>query len=228
MLARLPQINANEVNRYPYTFFHVDSVTGSQATDIFQTCNITGCVVWVQATSVGGTPDFTISVETSKDIEDANFVEVTPAGTETIPIVIQDESVHVISMNMVDLHDFARFRINMQGGDPGDDVITMRVMFLYGDFTHANLSSGGGPQKVTGDLSDGSLSTDSRQLALQFDDAGSGVSYLGEAVAGTATSAASWRIKRITDTAGDIAQEWADGDINFNNIWNNRAALSYS
>ncbi len=65
-------------------------------------------------------------------------------------------------------------------------------------------------------------------LAVQLDDIGGGVTYVGEADAGSATSAASWRIKEITETGPDISIIWADGDTNFNNIWDNRLVLSYS
>lgn len=50
--------------------------------------------------------------------------------------------------------------------------------------------------------------------------------YIGEATPGTATSAATWRIKRLDLTAGLIIQ-WADsGD--FTQVWNNRASLTYN
>jgi hypothetical protein len=66
-------------------------------------------------------------------------------------------------------------------------------------------------------------------VALRFDNATDPIAYKGEANAGTATSAATWRISRIT-TAGDgsVTIEWADGNTNFDNIWNNRTSLSYS
>lgn len=45
----------------------------------------------------------------------------------------------------------------------------------------------------------------------------------------TATSAALWAIKRIVyDGTSRFTQTWADGDLNFDNIWDNRAILSYS
>lgn len=72
-------------------------------------------------------------------------------------------------------------------------------------------------------------------LASQLDDTGGSpnVLYKGEALAGTLTSAALWRIQQIiitTDIGGndDIAILWADGDTEFNNIWDNRLSLSYS
>lgn len=80
--------------------------------------------------------------------------------------------------------------------------------------------------------SDGQVQVDvdvaTTQYALQLDDAGSGVTYIGDAVPGTATSAATWRVKRMTETGADIAIDWADGDADFDNIWDNRASLSYS
>lgn len=52
------------------------------------------------------------------------------------------------------------------------------------------------------------------------------VDYVGEAAIGTATSAAAWRIKRIDSTTGIIIQ-WAGTGV-FDQIWDNRASLSYS
>ena len=52
------------------------------------------------------------------------------------------------------------------------------------------------------------------------------VDYVGEAVIGTATSAASWRIKKV-DSASGIVITWAGTGV-FDQIWDNRASLSYS
>jgi hypothetical protein len=66
-------------------------------------------------------------------------------------------------------------------------------------------------------------------LALRYDNSTAPVSYKGEANAGTAVSSASWRISKITSAVdGSVTIEWADGNTNFDNIWNNRASLSYS
>lgn len=52
------------------------------------------------------------------------------------------------------------------------------------------------------------------------------VDYVGEAAIGTATSSASWRIKKVDSTSG-ISITWA-GTGTFDQIWDNRASLSYS
>ena len=65
------------------------------------------------------------------------------------------------------------------------------------------------------------------QYALQLDSVGA-TTYIGEAVPGTITSAALWRIKRMVETGPDLVITWADGNENFDNVWDSRAGLSYS
>lgn len=57
-------------------------------------------------------------------------------------------------------------------------------------------------------------------------DEGATYTYVGQAVPGTATSAAEWIIKRIENSTGNIL--FADGNANLDNIWDNRAILTYS
>lgn len=52
--------------------------------------------------------------------------------------------------------------------------------------------------------------------------------YFGWAEPGVATSAASWKIKRIINTSGALSTTWADGDDVSNNVWDNRASLTYT
>lgn len=59
------------------------------------------------------------------------------------------------------------------------------------------------------------------------DEASSTVTYVGEAVPGTATSAAAWRIKRVSVSGSITSILYAGSAATFVNVWNNRAALSY-
>ena len=68
----------------------------------------------------------------------------------------------------------------------------------------------------------------SPDLATRLDDTTTAsVTYVGKAAIGTATSAASWQVQKIDETTG-LVITWADGDADFNNIWDNRASLTYS
>lgn len=57
-----------------------------------------------------------------------------------------------------------------------------------------------------------------------------GYYYNGWSDPGAATSAAKWKIYRETiATDGDVTEiKFASGSINFDQIWDNRATLSYS
>lgn len=52
------------------------------------------------------------------------------------------------------------------------------------------------------------------------------VDYVGEATIGTTTSSSAWRIKKVDSTSG-TAVTWAGTGV-FDQVWDNRASLSYS
>ncbi len=62
----------------------------------------------------------------------------------------------------------------------------------------------------------------------KIDQASATVTYLGQAAPGTATSAASWRIQRMSVSGTVTTMEYADGDLSYNNVWDNRASMSYA
>jgi len=62
---------------------------------------------------------------------------------------------------------------------------------------------------------------------------GSGFIYRGKAQPGSLDSQAVWQIERLEITIDvgnrdDIDNAWADGNANFDNIWDDRLGLSYS
>ena len=64
--------------------------------------------------------------------------------------------------------------------------------------------------------------------ALRYDATSSTVQYVGEAPISSSESSAVWKIFRLTYVGDSITIEWADGDDLFNNVWADRATLSYS
>jgi hypothetical protein len=77
--------------------------------------------------------------------------------------------------------------------------------------------NGNGVMEITGDLA----------LRYVADSVVSTTFYLGKAFTGTATSEAKWQIKKIDESAGTVIT-WADGNSDFDNVWDNRQSLSYS
>ena len=78
-----------------------------------------------------------------------------------------------------------------------------------------------GPQGPVG------ISEDNVAYARQTDFVGEDVIYKGEAEAGSPLNSPVWRIRKITIVNDDISELWADGNTNFDNIWDNRISLNY-
>jgi len=134
LITEIPEIGPQERMRYPYTFKDAESVTSSSATDHFRTGNITGAVVYVKATSAAGTPNYTLSLQTAPD--ETNFVTVDAMSKPDFG-AINDENGHTYIVNFSSCHMYSRFYITLNAGDGGDDKFTIKVCFLYGNFTHA-------------------------------------------------------------------------------------------
>lgn len=71
--------------------------------------------------------------------------------------------------------------------------------------------------------------TERLSLRAEYDNSGN-LTYFGQAAPGTTTSTAGWQILKCTyNSAGDITTAlWADGNTAFDNVWDQRASLSYS
>ena len=90
------------------------------------------------------------------------------------------------------------------------------------------ISAQRGPGKLNASLAGGGGGATSLTVyALELDEVGS-ITYVGEALPGAATSAPSWRVKRITEVGPDLTIEWADGDSLLNNVWDDHLTLTYS
>lgn len=75
--------------------------------------------------------------------------------------------------------------------------------------------------------SSGAVVVDERVLTTLTDEVSATVTYIAEAAPGSATSAAAWRVRRITKTGTVTLTEWADGGA-FSQVADNRASLAYA
>lgn len=62
---------------------------------------------------------------------------------------------------------------------------------------------------------------------LRIDETDGSVFYAGQAAPGSLTSSPVWQIQRLTLGASSIDVVFADGDNGFDNVYDNRASLTY-
>ncbi len=65
-----------------------------------------------------------------------------------------------------------------------------------------------------------------KELQIRYEKTGN-VGYLGKAAFGVLTSDATWQVRKIDFSSG-VVMTAADGDANFDNVWDDRASLTYS
>lgn len=81
---------------------------------------------------------------------------------------------------------------------------------------------------ITLSANDDSMEVRDLAMKVAVDEVSTTLTYVGEAATGTPTASALWRIKRLTQTGTVLLIEWADGNGNFDNVFDNRSALAYS
>lgn len=97
----------------------------------------------------------------------------------------------------------------------------------------------GGPADITGTQSSdkrgmdvyvigGSLGGGATEYETRVDEPNAATTYVGQAATNSAVGDPVWKIKRILISGTETIIEWADGNSNFDNVWNNRASLTYS
>lgn len=77
-------------------------------------------------------------------------------------------------------------------------------------------------------LSKVAVTDETTSLATAIDEVNKNLSYFGFAVIGSSAGDAVWKIQRLQTTGNVTLLQFADGNDSFDNIWNNRASLSYS
>lgn len=72
------------------------------------------------------------------------------------------------------------------------------------------------------------VATFSIPYATRIDEVSASVTYVGKAALAAATSGAVWQVFKMTVSGTETIITWADGNSDFDNVWDNRAGLSYS
>lgn len=70
--------------------------------------------------------------------------------------------------------------------------------------------------------------TFTNEVMVKIDENVAGTTYIGKAPIGSSTASAVWQIQKMVESANVTTVTWADGNSVFDNIWDNRASLSYS
>lgn len=65
-------------------------------------------------------------------------------------------------------------------------------------------------------------------ITVRIDEVSSSLLYIGTARIGSATSSALWQVQKVTVVSTVTSILWADGNSNYDNIWDDRASLVYS
>lgn len=61
-----------------------------------------------------------------------------------------------------------------------------------------------------------------------IDESNANIVYKGYANPGAASNTAVWAIEKVTNIKGVLSYQWANGNRNFENVWDNRKTLMYS
>ena len=64
--------------------------------------------------------------------------------------------------------------------------------------------------------------------SIKIDEVDSATTYLGASSPGASSADAVWQVRRILVTGTVTEFEFADGDADYDNVWDDRATLSYS
>ena len=153
----------------------------------------------------------------------AVLVEFNSQSNTLSGIVI--DNIHLVSGRVTD----SNAAITINSSTSGSKVDVTKVGGNTIDTNTGNASAGTQRVVLATDQPaiDVNASVESATYTTRIDEASATVTYIGDAAIGSSTASALWRIKKIDTTSG-TSITFADGNGNFDNIWDNRASLSYS
>ena len=63
--------------------------------------------------------------------------------------------------------------------------------------------------------------------AVRLDSIDANTTYVGEAPIGANGTESRWRLRKLVQDGSVLSIFWADGNQSFDNVWDNRASLTY-
>lgn len=121
------------------------------------------------------------------------------------------------------------------GGDvvAADDISGVKFqrikLVLGAEGVNDGDASSSNPIPISGSIT-GTVNSNSTLVEYKtiVDEASSTITYVGKSAAGSGSGSALWQIKRLSVSGNVTTIDHADGNTNYDNIWDNRASLSYS
>ena len=183
----------------------------------------------INPATLEGQQDIELSVDETKAAVDlvkaaVDLVEAEVAALNTrdfaTETTLQDVKTAVESIT---LEDFATettlqsIKTAVESIDSTDFATETTLSDLKDEVTN-NIS----PKLETIDKSTSSLYT------VLLDEVDSNTCYVGYAEPGSALGSAIWRIKKIVVSGTVLSVKFADGNTNFDNVWDNRVSLTYT
>ncbi len=205
--------------------------------------HVTGGTVISNAIDVTGydlqASSFNNTTAISKDyILNSIIMNFSSSEQKTITILGSDGT--ILSGGVVDTSDLNILRNNTDMNlvipfdlafDSGDEItiqITQTSGACNADII-TKVTHGGNLITATGDVNvTNTVTTQTINYSIRIDDVSElDTTYIGKADIGSSTSASVWQIHKVDETSGNIFL-WADGNDNFDNIWDNRTSLTYN
>jgi len=161
-----------------------------------------------------------ISADGTRNILKNQIREVSVINGTVIKIDIGQGALDNIFINFPDVG-------NPQTPSPDALVDAINTMLLNTINLPLGIATEANQQKQISDL-DSIKSSALFQSPQISDETNPNTIYRGFALPGVKTSDAVWAIRKITNSKGVYSYQWAAGNQNFINVWDNRAALIYS
>lgn len=153
-----------------------------------------------------------LSLSMSKGTLIKDYVFDASAKTVTFSAFTEIDITRILTItNVTDNIIVYNFAVDTSGGSVATNVLTLTY-----DTT------------AMADADNLQIYYDMGSLVKRVDEASATVTYVGQAQDGSDIGDPVWQIQRITSSGGATEIEWADGNNDFDNVWDDRAALTYS